>query len=85
MVFSIMAAIYVRKALPDEITTTEEAEAWACEFARQNRRRVCLVVSRRLSVWIDESGQVQSRTKAKPGQTNEPYMEIAGRRFLLEG
>jgi hypothetical protein len=41
-----MAAVYSRKVLPADITAPE-AEALACEFAREHRCRVCLVVSRR--------------------------------------
>jgi transcriptional regulator with XRE-family HTH domain len=82
MVVRMMAAVYARKALPEGITTPEQAEAWACEFAREHRWRVCLVVSRRLSVWIDAFGLVEARTEARPDQPNVP---VAGLRFLLEG
>ena len=84
LVVRLMAAVYVRKGLPAEVTTPGDAEAWACNFARQHRCRVCLAVSRRLSVWIDASGQVKGRTEARPGQPNMPFMEVQGRRFLLE-
>src|SRR6516162_3460350 len=53
LVIRLMAAVYARQTLPSEIETTVEAEAWASTFARQHRCRVCLVVSRRWSVWID--------------------------------
>jgi hypothetical protein len=53
----LMAAIYVRKGLPAEVTSKEDAEAWACTFARHYRCRVCLVLSRRWSVWIDATGK----------------------------
>jgi hypothetical protein len=84
LVIRLMAAVYVRKGLPAEVTTTEEAEAWACNFARQHRCRACLVLSRRWSVWIDATGQVEARTEARPDEPNAPFMEVKGRRFLLE-
>jgi len=80
-----MEAVYARRALPSEIETPVEAEAWACTFARQHRCRVCLVLSRRWSVWIDAQGEVEARTEAIPGEPNMPFMQVRGRRFLLEG
>ena len=85
LVVRLMAAIYVRKGLPAEVTTPEQAEAWACGFAHRHRCRVCLVLSRRWSVWIDADGQIQARTEARPGEPNMPFMQVQGRRFLLEG
>ena len=81
LVVRLMAAVYARKALPEGITTPEEAESWACEFAREHRWRVCLVVSRRISLWIDSFGLVEARTEATPGV---PDMPVGGLRFLLE-
>ena len=85
LVVRLMAAVYVRKDLPAEVTTPKEAEAWARAFARQHRFRVCLVVSRRISVWIDAQGQVEARTEATLGHPNLPFMQLKGRRFLLGG
>ncbi len=84
LVVRLMAAVYVRKDLPAEVTTPKEAEAWACAFARQHRFRVCLVVSRRISVWIDAQGQVEARTEATLGHPNMPFMQLKRQRFLLE-
>jgi hypothetical protein len=84
LVVRILAAIYVSKGLPAEVTTPEQAEAWACGFALQHRCRVCLVLSRRWSVWIDAEGQVEARTEARPGEPNVPFMQVKGRSFLLD-
>ena len=46
-------------------------------------RWACLVLSRRLSVWIGPDGQVEARTEAIPGEPNMPFIEVRGRRFLL--
>jgi transcriptional regulator with XRE-family HTH domain len=83
LVVRLMAAVYSRMALPAWVTTPVEAEAWACEFARQHGCRVCLMLSRRQSVWIDAQGEVEARTEATPGCPNMPFMEVKGRRFLL--
>jgi hypothetical protein len=81
----LMPAVYARRALPAEVTTHEQAEAWACEYARQQRLRVCLVLSRRHSVWIDALGVVESRTESTPGERNTPWMKLQGnkRKFLF--
>jgi hypothetical protein len=84
MVVRLMAAIYVRKSLPAEITTQEQAQAWACTFARLHRCRVCLVVSRRVSVWVNAEGEVEARSEARPHEPNMPFMQVEGRRFLLD-
>jgi transcriptional regulator with XRE-family HTH domain len=85
MVIRLMAACYSRITLPADITTPELAEEWACKFARHHRFRVCLVVSRRISVWVDGSGRICARTEARPDHPNIPFMEVKGRRFVLEG
>jgi transcriptional regulator with XRE-family HTH domain len=81
MVVRLMACIYCKTPLPEWVTTPEQAEAWASEFAREHRWRVCLVVSRRLSVWIDAFGLVEARTTSTPGIPNLP---VGGLRFLLD-
>jgi hypothetical protein len=47
LIIRLMAAVYSELLLPEEITTPEEAEAFACDQARQFRRQMCLVLSRR--------------------------------------
>jgi hypothetical protein len=84
LVVRLMAAVYARRELPAEVTTQEQAETWACTFARQHRCQVCLVLSRRWSVWIDADGQIQARTEARTGEPNMPFMQVKGRRFLLD-
>jgi hypothetical protein len=85
LVIRWMAAIYSERRLPKEITTSEEAEAFACALARQLKRQMCLVLSRRKSVWIGVDGVVTRRTEATPfGSPNEPWMQLKGRRFLLD-
>jgi hypothetical protein len=83
MIVRIMAAMYSEQALPAGVETPEQAETYARNFAKAHRLKVCLALSRRLSVWIDESGEVIARTEAKPDEDNEPWMEIGGKRFLL--
>jgi transcriptional regulator with XRE-family HTH domain len=83
LIAKIIPAIYARVPLPETVTTPEQAESFACTYAKDHRRQVCLVVSRRLSVWIDNEGRVYASTEARPGEPNMPFMQVQGRRFLL--
>jgi transcriptional regulator with XRE-family HTH domain len=84
LVVKYLPAVYGSKELPEGVKTPEEAEKYACEYARRNRRQVCLAVSRRLSVWINKEGKVEARTEATPDDANVPSMRLKGSngRFL---
>ena len=86
LVVRYMAAVYGSVKTPGDITTPEQAEAFACDYARKHRVRVCIILSRRQSVWIDEGGLVYARTEATPEKPNMPWMQIRSdkRRFLFE-
>ena len=85
LVVRLMAAIYSPAELPDEVQSVEEAERYASEFAKQRRLRVCLVLSRRVSVYFDDDGSFQFASEAVPGgEPNQPYTVIGGRRCLMQ-
>ena len=73
-----------RIPLPDHVTTPEQAEAYACEFAKQKRWQLCLSLSRRHAVWVNEEGRVYFRSEATPDHPNGPWMALGkhGKRFL---
>jgi transcriptional regulator with XRE-family HTH domain len=83
LIAKIIPAVYARVQLPETVTTREQGEAFACAYAKEHRRQVCLAVSRRLSIWIDKEGQVYARTEARPDSPNVPFMRLrgSGRRF----
>ena len=84
VVVRLIPAVYMHCPLPDEICSVEAAEEYASQLSRAKRKRCCLVLSRRYSVWFDEKGKVECRTEAVPGQPNSPYMRTRrGRPFLL--
>jgi hypothetical protein len=86
LIARIMPAVYSKVPLPAEVTAQEAAEAYAREFAQQHRWRCCLVVSRRLSVWIGRHGEIEARTEAQPGEPNAPGMTLkASKRPFLFG
>lgn len=79
-----MAAVYGQKAIPPEITTQAEAEVYASRFAKENGQRVCLVVSRKVSVYFGADGEIETRSVARPhGGFNFPHSKIKGREFLF--
>ncbi len=71
------AGFYLDVPIPEELAEDPDAaEAYACDLARERHMIACLVVSRRLSVWIAADGTVDGRVEAELGQINEPYMKI---------
>lgn len=76
--------VYSEKPLPPDVTTPQQAEEFARRYAKQHGRKVCLAVSRRISIWIDERGQVVDRTEARPDETNVPFMRIGNKQCLLK-
>jgi hypothetical protein len=85
LIVKYMPAVYGTVPMPDEVTTPEQAEAFAREYAQRHGRSVCLAVSRRLSVWIDKGGNVEARTEAAPDYPNTPFMRLngSGRMFVM--
>ena len=84
LVIRLMAAIYCPHELPEEIQSVEEAEEYAGAIARERRMRCCLVLSRRISVWIAQDGSISSVTEAVPGQPNMPVTYIGGKACLMK-
>ena len=84
MVIRLMAAVYSPHTIPPSITTADEAEAYARQIAKERRLKVCLVLSRRVSVWIDNDGSIVARTEAEAGLPNMPFMQIGSKKFLLD-
>ena len=84
LVARAMAAIYCPVQLPDEIQSVEQAQDYASQFARHWRIRVCLVLSRRISIYYQADGSIEEVTEAVPGdEPNQPYTLIGGRRCMV--
>ena len=73
------------KDIPPEVTTQEEMEHFAADFAERFGKKVWLVLNRRTSILFDESATKRSVLEAQPGQCNGPYMRLgsSGKKFLL--
>jgi hypothetical protein len=78
LVIRLMAAIYSSRAVPPGISTMEEAETWASGVAGEIKKRCCLVWTRRISCWFSEDGTLTTRTRARPGEPNTPWIKVGG-------
>lgn len=80
LVIRYIPAVYGERRLPPEITTPEQAIAYGQEVARTMRLRVCVELSRRVSVYIDETGAA-SEVEATPERDPRPFMQVGKERF----
>lgn len=69
-------------AVPEEITTQEEAERWTAEQTA-TWGPLLLLVSRMVSVAFDKEGQVIGRYEASPEKISLPYLSLGRHRFRL--
>jgi hypothetical protein len=67
-----------------EGTTREAAEEYAAGVAREMKRPICLVMSRRLSIWFDSKGRRTSVREAQPGDVNVPYVRFGRRKVNID-
>jgi len=57
---------------------------YASDVAKDRKLKVCLVLSRRVSVWYDTEGREYARTEATPELPCEPFMRIGGRKVQFD-
>jgi hypothetical protein len=69
--------------MPDEVTTAEQAVAWAVATARRLHKKVIIVASRRVSYTIHEDGRVDGPFIATPDHDVLPSMSVGNKRFLF--
>jgi hypothetical protein len=63
--------------------SAEEAEEFARQVALEERRKVCLILSRRLSIWFDEQGSKVAVTEPALDESNHPQMRLGRHRFVV--
>ncbi len=84
LVLRWMSCVYQRIELPDDALEPEEAEAYASQVAKEKGLMVCLVMSRRLSVYFNSKGIAYDRKEATPEVPCEPYLVIGNKRYQLD-
>ncbi len=84
IIIKAMPAVYCPVQIPDNITDVEEAKAFASDLAKTQNKQLCLVLSRKVSVWYRANGTIDQVTETLPGEPNTPFMRAPGERpFLL--
>jgi hypothetical protein len=79
-----MACVYQRAQLPDDALTVEMAKDHAARLARENKKMVWLVLSRRVSIRFDASGKADLPAEATPDMPCEPYLVIGVKRVNFD-
>lgn len=69
--------------LPENVAR-EAAEEYAATVAKEKGRPICLVLSRRVSIWFDAEGNRTSVQEAKPGDINVPYLRFGRRKATFD-
>jgi hypothetical protein len=82
MLLRYSGVIIVIHHMPPEITSREAAIEYAQNYAKENAVRVCLVLSRRESVWIAADGNMHI-SLTTPGVPNIPFASVGGKQFLF--
>lgn len=68
--------------LPGDVTTPEQAVAWAVETAKRLNKKVILVVSRRVSWTVHENGVADGPFNATPDEKAQPWMALGKSPFM---
>jgi transcriptional regulator with XRE-family HTH domain len=69
--------------MPRDVTTPEQALAWAVETAKQKQKKIILVITRRVSWTIHEDGRADGPFVATPDEKALPWVSLGKTPFLL--
>ena len=84
LVSRLMACVYQQVQLPDDALSTEAAKDYAARLARESKRMVWLVLSRRISIRFDATGKEDLPLEATPEMPCVPYAIIGGKRVNFD-
>ena len=84
IVSRLMACVYQRIQLPDDALSTEAAKDHAANLARDSKKMVWLVLSRRISIRFDATGKADIPAEATPEMPCEPFLVIGGKRVHFD-
>ena len=71
-ILHLMPGMYSPLALPEWVTTQDQAREFVAEKARELKHRCCLVWSRRISIFFAADGTVEAIREATPGEDVAP-------------
>ncbi|MBX9579362.1 MAG: helix-turn-helix domain-containing protein [Gemmataceae bacterium] len=83
VVVRAVPGLFARHPLPPGLDDPDEVVAYARGLARNWRKVVVVVLSRRLSVTIGEDGVVRGRNVASPDRDVRPGVRVGRHRFVL--
>jgi hypothetical protein len=83
VVMRAVPGFMVEMAVPDDVTTPEQAVAFGQAVAARHHAKVFVVLSRRESVGITEAGEVSGRFDTRPDTDPCPLVSGGRRRFLF--
>jgi hypothetical protein len=85
LVIRAIPGFMISKDIPPHLKTQEEMEHFAAEIAERFTKKVWLILTRRTSVYFNESATKRSVQEARPGQCNGPWMRLGSskKKFLL--
>jgi hypothetical protein len=69
--------------IPDEIDNREKACEYAASLAKEYKSEVCLVLSRRESVWFKRDCSLKFETTDKTGIKATPHMSVRNKQFVF--
>jgi transcriptional regulator with XRE-family HTH domain len=84
VVMRLMACVYQQSQLPDDALTIEAAKDHAARLARDSKKMVWLVLSRRVSIGFDETGKEGLPIEATPNMPCVPHLIIGGKRVQFD-
>jgi hypothetical protein len=75
----VIPGVVLRVWIPDAYAqaSRDVLEAYAADFARRARHKVCLQLTNRYSTWFEEDGTVGARSDATLGEIITPFMTLA--------
>lgn len=75
--------VFGRHAVLAELNTPDEVVAYAQGYARRIGKKVFVILSRRATTSINESGEVTGQHEGTPDCDPRPFMRAGSKRFLL--
>lgn len=83
LVMRAVPGFMVEMALPADVTTPEQAVAHGQAVAARFHKKVFVILSRRETVGITETGEINGRFQVTPDFDPSPYMSMGRVKFLM--